>query len=179
MSHGPLLFKDIDAPGLRTLEGYRAQGGYLALAETLGKTTPEQCIEVVKASGLRGRGGAGFPTGLKWSFVPKGSPKPKYIVCNADESEPGTFKDRELMEKNPHLLLEGVILAGYAIGSHTGYIYLRGEFEYIQTHPRPGDRRSPPCGPAGREHRGHQRRRSMCTRTWARAPTSVARRRRC
>jgi NADH-quinone oxidoreductase subunit F len=89
-------------------------------------------IEVVKASGLRGRGGAGFPTGLKWSFVPKASPKPRYIVCNADESEPGTFKDRELMEKNPHLLIEGMILAGYAIGSKLGYIYLRGEFEYIQ-----------------------------------------------
>jgi NADH-quinone oxidoreductase subunit F len=89
-------------------------------------------IDTVKQSGLRGRGGAGFPAGLKWSFVPKASPKPRYLVCNADESEPGTFKDRELMEKNPHLLIEGMILAGYAIGSHVGYIYLRGEFEYIQ-----------------------------------------------
>lgn len=129
---GPLLFKDIDTPGLRGIETYRKLGGYEALAETLGKKTPDECIEVVKASGLRGRGGAGFPTGLKWSFVPKASPKPKYIVCNADESEPGTFKDRELMEKNPHLLIEGMVIAGYAIGAHTGYIYLRGEFEYIQ-----------------------------------------------
>ena len=129
---GPLLFKDIDTPGLRGLETYRKLGGYEALAETLGKKTPDECIDLVKASGLRGRGGAGFPTGLKWSFVPKNSPKPKYIVCNADESEPGTFKDRELMEKNPHLLIEGMLLAGYAIGSHVGYIYLRGEFEYIQ-----------------------------------------------
>ncbi|MEO5987519.1 MAG: NADH-quinone oxidoreductase subunit NuoF [Candidatus Eisenbacteria bacterium] len=129
---GPLLFKDIDTPGLCKLETYRQGGGYEPLAETLGKKSPDECIDVVKASGLRGRGGAGFPTGLKWSFVPKASTKPKYIVCNADESEPGTFKDRELMEKNPHLLIEGMILAGYAIGSHVGYIYLRGEFEYIQ-----------------------------------------------
>ncbi|MBI3539036.1 MAG: NADH-quinone oxidoreductase subunit NuoF, partial [Candidatus Eisenbacteria bacterium] len=94
--------------------------------------TPDEAIEVVKASGLRGRGGAGFPTGLKWGFVPKQTPKPKYLVCNADESEPGTFKDRELMEKNPHLLIEGMLLAAYAIQAHTGYIYLRGEFEYVQ-----------------------------------------------
>jgi NADH-quinone oxidoreductase subunit F len=123
---GPLLFKDIDTPGLARLDTYRQGGGYAALAEVLGKKSPDECIEIVKASGLRGRGGAGFPTGLKWSFVPKNSPKAKYIVCNADESEPGTFKDRELMEKNPHLLIEGMVLSGYAIGSHTGYIYLRG-----------------------------------------------------
>ena len=133
MSHGPLLFKDIDAPGLTGIETYRKQGGYEALAAVLGKKSPAECIDIVKASGLRGRGGAGFPAGLKWSFVPKDSPKPRYIVCNADESEPGTFKDRELMEKNPHLLIEGIILAGYAIGSKTGYIYLRGEFAYVQT----------------------------------------------
>ena len=129
---GPLLFKDLDTPGLTAIATYRAGGGYEALAQVLGKQSPDECIEIVKASGLRGRGGAGFPTGLKWSFVPKQSPKKKYIVCNADESEPGTFKDRELMEKNPHLLIEGMILAGYAIGSNTGYLYLRGEFEYIQ-----------------------------------------------
>jgi NADH-quinone oxidoreductase subunit F len=98
----------------------------------LGKTTPDEVIEIVKASGLRGRGGAGFPTGMKWGFVPKQTTKPKYLVCNADESEPGTFKDRELMEKNPHLLIEGMLLAAYAIQAHVGYIYLRGEFEYIQ-----------------------------------------------
>jgi NADH-quinone oxidoreductase subunit F len=132
MSRGPLLFNDIDTPGLTKLDTYRKGGGYEALAATLGKMPADQVIEIVKASGLRGRGGAGFPTGMKWSFVPKASPKPRYIVCNADESEPGTFKDRELMEKNPHLLLEGMILAGYAIGSHIGYLYLRGEFEYIQ-----------------------------------------------
>ena len=132
MSRGPLLFKDIDTPGLTSIDTYRKGGGYEALAEVLGKKTPDECIEIVKASGLRGRGGAGFPTGLKWSFVPKQTTKPKYLVCNADESEPGTFKDRELMEKNPHLLIEGMILAAYAFGANTGYIYLRGEFEYIQ-----------------------------------------------
>ena len=132
MSRGPLLFKDIDTPGLTRLDVYKQQGGYEAVAATVGKKTPDEVIEIVKASGLRGRGGAGFPTGLKWSFVPKQSPKARYIVCNADESEPGTFKDRELMELNPHLLIEGMILAGFAIGSHLGYIYLRGEFEYVQ-----------------------------------------------
>ena len=132
MSRGPNLFKDIDTPGLTGLDVYRKLGGYEAVSASLGKSSPDEVIEIVKASGLRGRGGAGFPTGLKWSFVPKQSPKARYIVCNADESEPGTFKDHELMVKNPHQLIEGMILAGYAIGSHTGYIYLRGEFEYVQ-----------------------------------------------
>ena len=132
MSRGPNLFKDIDTPGLTGLDVYRKLGGYEAVTASLGKSSPDEVIEIVKASGLRGRGGAGFPTGLKWSFVPKQSPKARYIVCNADESEPGTFKDHELMVKNPHQLIEGMILAGYAIGSHTGYIYLRGEFEYVQ-----------------------------------------------
>ena len=129
---GPLLFKDIDTPGLAAIETYRKLGGYRTLGEVVGKKPPDECIEVVKASGLRGRGGAGFPCGLKWSFVPTDSPRPKYLVCNADESEPGTFKDRELMEKNPHLLIEAMILSAWAIRSNTGYIYLRGEFEYIQ-----------------------------------------------
>jgi NADH-quinone oxidoreductase subunit F len=132
VSRGPNLFKDIDTPGLTGLDVYRKLGGYEAVTASLGKSSPDEVIEIVKASGLRGRGGAGFPTGLKWSFVPKQSPKARYIVCNADESEPGTFKDHELMVKNPHQLIEGMILAGYAIGSHTGYIYLRGEFEYVQ-----------------------------------------------
>ena len=130
---GPLLFKDIDTPALRSIETYRKLGGYETVREVIGgKRAPDDCIEAVKASGLRGRGGAGFPTGLKWSFVPKDSPKPRYLVCNADESEPGTCKDRELMEKNPHLLVEGMILSAYAIKSNTGYLYLRGEFENIQ-----------------------------------------------
>ena len=129
---GPLLFKDIDTPGLAGLETYRRTGGYATLSTVPGKQTPEQCIEVVKASGLRGRGGAGFPTGLKWSFVPQGTGRPKYLVCNADESEPGTFKDRELIEKNPHRLIEGMILAGWAIQANVGYVYLRGEFGWLQ-----------------------------------------------
>ena len=132
MSNGPLLFKDIETPGLTGIETYRRMGGYEALAATLGQKTPDEVIEIVMASGLRGRGGAGFPAGLKWSFVPKASPKPRYIVCNADEAEPGTFKDRELMVKNPHLLLEGMVLAGYAIGAKVGYIYFRGEFACVQ-----------------------------------------------
>jgi len=130
---GPLLFKDIDTPGLRAIDTYRTLGGYESASAWIGgKRAPEELIEVVKASGLRGRGGAGFPAGLKWSFVPKDSPKPRYVVCNADESEPGTCKDRELMEKHPHLLLEGIMLAAYAIKANTAYIYLRGEFETLQ-----------------------------------------------
>jgi NADH-quinone oxidoreductase subunit F len=132
VSRGPLLFKDIDTPGLASIETYRKGGGYEVTPAVVGKKPPDECIEIVKASGLRGRGGAGFPTGMKWGFVPKQTPKPKYLVCNADESEPGTFKDRELMEKNPHLLIESMILSGWAIQANTGYIYLRGEFEYIQ-----------------------------------------------
>ena len=131
-ARGPLLFDGIDTPGLAGLETYRGRGGYGTVAAVLGRQEPAACIEVVKASGLRGRGGAGFPTGLKWSFVPKGSGRPKYLVCNADESEPGTFKDRELLEKNPHGLIEGMILAGWAIQANDGYVYLRGEFGWLQ-----------------------------------------------
>ncbi len=129
---GPLLFKDIDTPGLAELETYRRQGGYATLAGVLAGKSPDECIQIVKESGLRGRGGAGFPTGLKWSFVPKGGERPKYLVCNADESEPGTFKDRELLVKNPHGLIEGVALAAWAVQANTGYVYLRGEFAYVQ-----------------------------------------------
>ena len=93
--------------------------------------TPEEIIEEVKISNLRGRGGAGFPTGMKWSFVPRTSPKPKYIVVNADESEPGTCKDRVLMENDPHQLIEGVLIAGLAVDAHAGYIYIRGEYRYL------------------------------------------------
>ena len=96
--------------------------------------TPEQIVDEVKASALRGRGGAGFPTGLKWSFVPRTSPKPKYIVINADESEPGTCKDRLLMEYDPHQLIEGILIAGLAIDSHKGYLYIRGEYRYLIDH---------------------------------------------
>ena len=113
--------------GARTFSGWTERGGYQALKKALGMT-PEQIIEDVKASGLRGRGGAGFPTGLKWSFMPKNDGKPHYLVCNADESEPGTFKDREIMRWTPHALLEGCAVAAYAIGAERIYIYIRGEF---------------------------------------------------
>jgi len=106
-------------------------GAYQALDKALKQMTPESIIDEVKKSSLRGRGGAGFPTGLKWSFVPKDSPKPKYVICNADESEPGTCKDRPLMEMDPHQLIEGITIAGRAINAHNGYIYIRGEYRYV------------------------------------------------
>ena len=118
---------DIEKPW--TLESYKQRGGYQALEKVLRDgMTPEQIIEEMKASGLRGRGGAGFPTGLKWSFMPRSAPVDKYIVCNSDEGEPGTFKDRDILRYNPHALIEGMIIAGYAIGANTGYNYIRGEF---------------------------------------------------
>ena len=117
----------IEAPW--TLDSYRQRGGYQALEKVLRDgMSPEQIIEEMKTSGLRGRGGAGFPTGLKWSFMPRSAPVDKYIVCNSDEGEPGTFKDRDILRYNPHALVEGMIIAGYAIGANTGYNYIRGEF---------------------------------------------------
>jgi NADH-quinone oxidoreductase subunit F len=117
-------FGDADA---RSYAGWVKRGGYQALRKALGMA-PDAVTEEVKASGLRGRGGAGFPTGLKWSFMPKNSGKPHYLVCNADESEPGTFKDREIMRWTPHQLLEGCAITAYAIGAERCYIYIRGEF---------------------------------------------------
>ena len=128
----PVLTQYVFTPNGHTLDHYlQHQRGYEGLKKALAMT-PEQVIEAVKASGLRGRGGAGFPTGLKWQFVDKKSPNPKYIVCNADESEPGTFKDHLLMERNPHLLIEGCLIGCYAIGSKVAYIYIRGEFFHMQ-----------------------------------------------
>jgi NADH-quinone oxidoreductase subunit F len=128
-----ILLRNIDVPDLHTLETYKGRGGYRSWQEVLQNIKPEQLIELVKASGLRGRGGAGFPTGMKWSFVPKDNPKPKYLVCNADESEPGTFKDRLLIEKDPHAIVEGTLIAAYAIQSHTAFIYIRGELVFGAT----------------------------------------------
>ncbi|HEX7918716.1 MAG TPA: NADH-quinone oxidoreductase subunit NuoF [Gemmatimonadales bacterium] len=122
-----VLSKHFGDAGARTYEGWTQRGGYAALKQALAMT-PDQIIDVVKASGLRGRGGAGFPTGLKWSFMPKGDGKPHFLVCNADESEPGTFKDREIMRWTPHALIEGCAVAAYAIGAERAYIYIRGEF---------------------------------------------------
>ena len=110
-----------------SLDGWRKRGGYVALEKALGMT-PAEIVGVVKDSGLRGRGGAGFPTGLKWSFMKPGDGKPHYLCCNADESEPGTFKDREIMRWTPHALIEGCAIGSYAIGAETCYIYIRGEF---------------------------------------------------
>jgi NADH-quinone oxidoreductase subunit F len=122
-----LLFTDIDEPGLNTLGVYERRGGYASLRKAL-QMTPEEVLEQLKASGIRGRGGAGFSMGTKVSFLPKGS-MDKYLVCNADESEPGTFKDRELMQKTPHTLIEGLIIASYAAGTSRSFIYIRGEYE--------------------------------------------------
>ncbi|MBI4515098.1 MAG: NADH-quinone oxidoreductase subunit NuoF [Deltaproteobacteria bacterium] len=122
-----ILLRHEQVPDLRRLEVYEADGGYSAVRKALTEMQPAQITEEVKDSGLRGRGGAGFPTGVKWGFLPKNAPK-TYLLCNADESEPGTFKDRQIIEHNPHLLLEGIIISAYAIGCHTAYIFIRGEF---------------------------------------------------
>ena len=122
-----ILLKDIDKPNLCDIDVYIGGGGYKALKKTLGMT-PEETIGEVKKSKLVGRGGAAFPTGLKWEFTRKEKDKVKFLVCNADEGEPGTFKDRVLLKNNPHLLIEGMIIGGYAIGANKGVIYIRGEY---------------------------------------------------
>jgi NADH-quinone oxidoreductase subunit F len=132
MAFEPVLTTHVSEPNSPTLAFYVKQArGYQGLRKAL-TMKPGDVIEQVKASGLRGRGGAGFPTGLKWQFVLKDTPKPKYLCCNADESEPGTFKDHVLMERNPHLLIEGCAISCYAIGAKVAYIYIRGEFWHVQ-----------------------------------------------
>ncbi len=131
----PLLTRHQNVPDTHLIDVYRSVGGYKALEKAL-EMAPDAIVDEVKKSNLRGRGGAGFPTGMKWSFMPKaptfpdGTPKPKYLVCNADEGEPGTFKDRLLLTKYPHMLIEGMIIAGHAIGAAKGFIYIRGEFVF-------------------------------------------------
>src|SRR5437667_8418009 len=125
-----VLSRRFGLPNSASIDTYLATDGYKALRKAL-EMKPEEIIEEVKTSNLRGRGGAGFPTGMKWSFVPRTSPKPKYIVVNADESEPGTCKDRVLIENDPHLLIEGILIAAQAVGSKAGYIYVRGEYRYL------------------------------------------------
>jgi len=125
-----VVSKNFAIEGSETLDVYLANDGYKAFRKAK-EMTPEAIIEEVKISGLRGRGGAGFPTGLKWSFVPRTSPKPRVIVVNADESEPGTCKDRLLMEYDPHQMIEGILIAGLAVDAHKGYIYIRGEYRYL------------------------------------------------
>jgi len=119
----------VDRPNSYTIGSYLSSGGYSALRKALGMA-PGDVTDAVKKSGLRGRGGAGFPAGIKWSFIPPDSKKPVYLCCNADESEPGSFKDREILEKDPHQMIEGIIIACYAIRSHKAYIYIRGEMPY-------------------------------------------------
>ncbi|MXO34407.1 MULTISPECIES: NADH-quinone oxidoreductase subunit NuoF [Apibacter] len=125
-----LLLKNIDVEGIKTFEVFRKHGGYTAAEKAL-KMTPDEILEEVKTSGLRGRGGAGFPTGLKWSFLAKPEGVPRYLVVNADESEPGTFKDRYLMEYIPHQLIEGILISSFCLGANVSYIYIRGEYSWI------------------------------------------------
>jgi NADH-quinone oxidoreductase subunit F len=126
----PVMSDNWDADQAWTLRSYERLGGYEALPKAL-RMEPGAVIDLVKESGLRGRGGAGFPTGMKWGFIPQDSPKPKYLVVNADESEPGTCKDIPLMLASPHTLLEGVVIASYAIGANTAFIYVRGEVLHV------------------------------------------------
>lgn len=125
-----LLLEHALVDGINGIDVYRKKGGYKALEKALASMSPTDIVEEVKKSGLRGRGGAGFSTGLKWSFLAKPEGVPRHFLCNADESEPGTFKDRYLMEKIPHLLIEGMILSSYALGCNHSYIYVRGEYMY-------------------------------------------------
>lgn len=126
----PLQLKRMHIKNGHKLKVYQETGGYESLKKAL-EMSSDEIIEEVKVSSLRGRGGAGFPTGMKWSFIPRDSPKPKYIICNADESEPGTFKDRYLLERDPHALIEGILIAAFALGAETCYIYYRGEYNYL------------------------------------------------
>jgi NADH-quinone oxidoreductase subunit F len=126
-----LLLKNDHVPGIATLKTYRENGGYTAMEKALKTMSPDALLEEVKTSGLRGRGGAGFPTGMKWSFLAKPEGVPRYLVVNADESEPGTFKDRYLMERIPHLLIEGMVISSFTLGANSAYIYIRGEYFYV------------------------------------------------
>ena len=127
----PVISQRFGIPNSHKIDVYMKHDGYQALEKALKQMSAEQIIDEMKKSSLRGRGGAGFPTGMKWGFVPKDSKKPKYVLCNADESEPGTSKDRPLMEMDPHQMIEGIIIAGRAIDSHQGYVYVRGEYRYV------------------------------------------------
>jgi NADH-quinone oxidoreductase subunit F len=126
-----LLLENDHVPGIETFDVYRKHGGYRSVEKALKSMSPENVLEEVQKSGLRGRGGAGFPTGMKWSFLAKPEGVPRYLLCNADESEPGTFKDRYVMERIPHLLIEGMIVSSYALGANLSFIYIRGEYMWI------------------------------------------------
>ncbi|MBP1766437.1 MAG: nuoF [Candidatus Aminicenantes bacterium] len=126
-----VLTRHFGVEGLFRIEVYRGLGGYKAVEKALKEMSPSAVLEEVKKASLRGRGGAGFPAGMKWGFVPQNVPKPRYLCVNADEGEPGTFKDRYIMSHNPHLLLEGTIIASYAVGIRSAFIYIRGEYEAV------------------------------------------------
>lgn len=126
-----LLLDKVNVEGIAGYDVYRKNGGYRSVEKALKTMSPDEVVEEVKKSGLRGRGGAGFPTGMKWSFLAKPEGVPRHLLCNADESEPGTFKDRYLMEKIPHLLIEGMIVSSFALGANQSYIYIRGEYMYV------------------------------------------------
>ena len=173
-----LLLEKANVPGIRGYEVYRREGGYRSVEKALKTMTPDQVTDEVKKSGLRGRGGAGFPTGLKWSFLAKPEGVPRYLVCNADESEPGTFKDRYLMEFLPHLLIEGLIVSSYALGSKVPISISAGSMRGSRiSWSRPLPRRRLTAG-WGRISWGRDSiARSMFIR--ARARISAAKRRRC
>src|SRR6188472_4146285 len=126
-----LLLDKINVENIRLYDVYRSEGGYSSVEKALKTMTPDQVTDEVKKSGLRGRGGAGFPTGMNWGFLAKPAGVPRYLVVNADESEPGTFKDRFLMEFIPHLLIEGIITSSFALGANLSYIYIRGEYMWV------------------------------------------------
>jgi NADH-quinone oxidoreductase subunit F len=126
-----ILTEHINISGIDTYDVYRKQGGYTAVEKAIKTMTPDAVVDEVKKAGVRGRGGAGFPMGMKWGFLAKPEGVPRYLVCNADESEPGTFKDHHLMKNHPHLLIEGMIISSFALGANTGYIYVRGELMYV------------------------------------------------
>jgi len=128
MDYEPILTQNVHKENSRSIATYEQSGGYSALRKVFKEMSPAEVVDEVKASNLRGRGGAGFPTGVKWSFVPKNTGKPTYLIMNADESEPGTFKDRLLMSKDPHMVVEGQIISSFAIGCELSFIYIRGEF---------------------------------------------------
>ncbi len=128
MAFEKILLRNVDVPDSEKIDVYLERGGYEGLRKALREHSPEELIEIVKKSGLRGRGGAAFPAGLKWGFMPKGPGATKYLCVNTDEGEPGTFKDRLLVERDPHSVIEGAIIASYAVGAHRAYVYIRGEF---------------------------------------------------
>ena len=171
-----MISRRFGIPNSHKIDVYLQNEGYQALEKALKQMTPEQIIDEVKKSNLRGRGGAGFPTGMKWCFVPKDNRTSQNTFCaNADESEPGTCKDRPLMEMDPHQLIEGMVIAGRAVGAHQGYIYIRGEYRYVHRYHGWRHRRSLRAGLPRQKYSAAAASISICVRTPARALTNAAR----